>query len=102
MVRGLVQEVQEVEKIPTAGVLMGVNAVGYTFVVLAVAAALAWLVFVIKADYNGVLGEEFTESLAKNSKGTVNLATADVCFQALVASILLYFVARHHFSHLHL
>lgn len=96
MVRGVIDEVEEV---PAKGILMGMNALGYTFLITAVAAAIAWLVYVFKATNSKALGDEkLTEMKAE---GTSQLETIDVCFQALVVSVLLYFVARHHFSHMH-
>ena len=111
MARGITskvtKEVEEVEEVPVKGVLMGMNALGYTFIITAIAAAIAWIVFVAYAAGNHVLGDEVnpspdSEKSKKQGKGATNLETADVCFQAVVASVLLYFVARHHFSNTHL
>ena len=110
MVRGVTSKVtkvvNEIEEVPAKGVMMGMDALGYTFIITAVAAAIAWLVYVVRAVDNKVLGDEEVsenpEKEEKQSKGATNLRTVEVCFQAVVASVLLYFVARHHFSNTHL
>ena len=99
------KEVEEVEGVPEKGVLMGMNALGYTFIITALAAAIAWIVYVAYAVKHKVLGDEVFDAASltgDQGKGVTNLETADVCFQAVVASVLLYFVARHHFSNTHL
>lgn len=97
MARGITskvtKEVEEVEDVPAKGVLMGMNALGYTFILTALAAGIAWIVYVAKSVNNDQLG---------NNGKVAELETATVCFQGVVASVLLYFVARHHFSHTHL
>jgi hypothetical protein len=98
MPRGVVQEVEAVEEKPVAGVLMGLNGVAYLFLATALAAGVAWIVFVAKARDHDMLGDSDT---TPTDKGNSNIRTADICFQAVVVSVLLYFVARHHFSHLH-
>ena len=109
MARGITskvtKEVEQVEEVPAKGVLMGMDALGYTFIITALAAAIAWIVYVAYAVNNNVLGDDVFDAAAPTDdqkKGVTNLETADVCFQAVVASVLLYFVARHHFSHTHL
>ena len=94
MPRGIVQEVEAIEEKPVAGVLMGMTGLGYLFVCTALAAGIAWIVFVAKSH----------ESLGKQTSSDNNTdyyETIDVCFQAAVVSCLFYFVARHHFSNLH-
>lgn len=104
MPRGVVQEVEAVEEKPVAGVLMGLNGVAYLFLATALAAGIAWVVFVAKAREHDMLGDNHPDATAPDTafnKGSSNIRTADICFQAVVVSVLLYFVARHHFSHLH-
>ena len=88
MPRGVVQEVEAVEEKPVAGVLMGLNGLAYLLLLTALAAGIAWIVYVAKAKNQDAIGNDQP------------IATADVCFQGAVVAILLYFVARHHFSHL--
>ena len=96
MARGVIEEVEEV---PAKGVLMGMHTLGYTFILTALAAAIAWIVFVAKAANGKGLGNESTDEI--EPEAPAQLETVDVCFQALVVSVLFYFVARHHFSHMH-
>lgn len=96
MARGIIEEVEEV---PAKGIIMGLNVLGYTFIITALTAAAAWLAFVIKASGSKALGDESNDEI--KPEGESQLQTIKVCFQALVVSVLLYFVARHHFSHLH-
>lgn len=97
MPRGIVQEVEAAEEKPIAGVVMGLNGLGYLLVACALAAGIAWIVFVGKANANNQLGNDEQNASGDSSYTT----TIDVCFQATVVSVLLYFVARHHFSNLH-
>ena len=72
---------------PTTTVLKSVNALSYLFVLTALAAGIAWIVYVAKAVDNKTIGEDSTD----------HIETTRIMFQATVVSILLYFVARHHF-----
>lgn len=107
MPRGVVQEVEAVEEKPVAGVIMGMTGLGYLFIITALAAGIAWIVYTAKAVQNNVLGDNdvldvSTYSAADDElKGFSNVRTATICFQAAVVSCLFYFVARHHFSNLH-
>jgi len=95
MPRGVVQEVEAVEEKPVAGVLTGMNALGYTFILTALIAGVAWIIFVAKS--HGYIGEaEGAGDGGHNYKETIH-----VCFEAAVVSCLFYFVARHHFSNMH-
>ena len=98
MARGIVQEVEAVEEKPVAGVLMGMTGLGYLFILTALAAGIAWIVYVAKS--HGSLGTDAAEEAGVGGVGNY-LETIDVCFQAAVVSCLFYFVARHHFSNLH-
>ena len=102
MARGIVQEVEAVEEKPVAGVLMGMTGLGYLFILTAVAAVIAWIVYVAKS--HGFLGHnDNTSSGLDPAPGDAKdySDTYTVCFQAAVVSCLYYFVARHHFSNLH-
>jgi len=101
MARGIVQEVEAVEEKPVAGVLMGMTGLGYLFILTALAAGIAWIVYVAKS--HGTLGHNDVsggpDSPAADARDYSETYT--VCFQAAVVSCLFYFVARHHFSNLH-
>lgn len=70
---------------------------------LILAAVIAWIVFVAKAGNNDVLGDHqldpsgattaYTEDQAI---GEANLNTADICFQAVIATAAVYFVLNHY------
>ena len=98
MPRGVVQEVEAVEEKPVAGVLMGMTGLGYLFILTALAAGIAWIVYVAKS--HNVLGKDVVDAGAVTDPHDYT-DTIDVCFQAAVVSCLFYFVARHHFSNLH-
>ena len=104
MPRGVVQEVEAVEEKPVAGVIMGMTGLSYLFVLTALAAGIAWIVFVAKARNHDVLGDDsydLTSPSDVQMRGQSNINTSTICFQAVVVSVLFYFVARHHFSNLH-
>ena len=70
---------------------------------LLIAAAISWIVYVAKAANNDVLGDNDifsadTTREEKQGKGAANVETATVCFQAIVATALIYFVLNHHLS----
>jgi len=106
MPRGVVQEVEAIEEKPVEGAVMGMNALGYLFILTALASGIAWIVYVAKARNNDAYTEAgYDDSVGDTgiptSEVAANLATAETCFQAAVVSVLFYFVARHHFSHMH-
>lgn len=72
---------------PSAEILKVMTWISGLFVLCAVAGLIAWIYYVDKA--NNVLG---------NSTNQYTLDTIDVCFQAFVASFLLYVVVRHHYN----
>lgn len=81
----------EVDVAPSREIFTVMNYIAYLFVLTALAAGIAWVVYVAKANEEdpSLLGDDHL----------VNTAT--VCFQAAVVSALLYFVARHHFHQHH-
>mgnify|MGYP003121376959 CR=1 FL=1 len=94
-VRNVVSEaeyaINEVDAEPSREIFSVMNYLSYLFVLFALAAGIAWIYYVAKANEDDVLDD--------TAGNVVN--TASVCFQATVVSVLLYFVARHHFHHLH-
>jgi len=86
---------------PLEGVVKLMNALSYVFLLLIVASAIVWIIWVAygrqdktgtQADPGKVLGKDSQEQIT---------STIETAFEAVVASCLLYFVFRHHFSHLH-
>jgi len=94
-VRKVVREAEyalnEVDAEPSREIFRVMQMLAYLFVLGALAAAIAWIYYVAVANKDGDLGDDTGDSLE----------TATVCFQAAVASILLYFVTRHHFHTVH-
>lgn len=94
-VRNVVSEAEytlnEVDAEPSREIFRVMNYLCYIFVLGALAAGIAWIYYVERANSDDKLGEETARLID----------TATVCFQATVVSVLLYFVARHHFHTLH-
>ena len=70
-----------------------------TLIGCVVAAVIAWIVFVAKANSHDVLGDNvhnITDPTAEQQQGLSNIATADICFQAVIAVAAVYFVLNHH------
>ena len=95
-VRKVVKEAEyalnEIDAEPSREIFRVMQMLAYLFVLGALAAAVAWIYYVAVANKDGELGDD---------SGEDSLETATVCFQATVASILLYFVTRHHFHTAH-
>ena len=95
----------EVIEAPEEGVRMGFEGIAYVFLLGAVAAVIAWMVFVAKynLDFYNQLDEKTIDAHIENGDltpkdaQTVNQYT--ICFQAVVASLLLYFCFKYHFHH---
>ena len=89
---------------PLEGVVKLMNALSYVFLLLIVASAIVWIIWVAygrqeKEYYNHLTGDP-NKALGKDNLYQV-FNTQKVAFQAVVATSLVYFVFRHHFSHLH-
>jgi len=92
MPRGVVQEAEAVEEKPVKSVLMSLNGLGYLFLAAALAAGIAWVVYVARAV------DEKDELNGNSDPKVPNFEIATFCFQGAVVAVLLYFVARHHYS----
>jgi len=92
MPRGVVQEAEAVEEKPIRSVLMSLNGLGYLFLAAALAAGIAWVVYVARSI------DEKDEPDQTGDPKVSNLEIAFFCFQGAVVAILLYFVARHHYG----
>ena len=95
-VRKVVREAEyalnEVDAEPSKEIFRVMNMLGYLFVLCALAAGIAWIYYIARANNDDQLGDV---------DGATSVTTADVCFQATVVSVLLYFVSRHHFNKVH-
>jgi len=61
----------------------------------ALAAVVVWFVYVGKYGQHG-------EQVASYAEGQSNSQNAEIAFQAVVASVLLYFVLHHHVSYMYM
>lgn len=107
-VRNTVKSIEKELENPSKSVVMGFEGVAFLFLLGAIAAAVAWIVYVAK--FNIDLYRKIDTDL---SPGTIddqidagnftlkNLLTIEqftICYQAVVASILLYFAFKYHFA----
>lgn len=91
---------------PTDSVLMGFEGVAFLFLLGAVAAAIAWMVYVAKFNielYNNTVDNNVSldGQIREGNITLKNLLTIEqftICYQAVVASILLYFAFKYHFA----
>ena len=86
---------------PLEGVVKLMNALSYVFLLLIIASAIVWIIWVAygRQDNDGTQGA--TDKVLGSDNNVQILYTIEMAFEAVVASCLLYFVFRHHFSHLH-
>jgi hypothetical protein len=80
---------------PSDKILSLFNGSSYIFATLALASAIAWIVYVANAVKQDQIGGN--NGLGEDDVTGDVLQTATVMFQATVVSILLYFVSRHHY-----
>ena len=89
---------------PTERVIMGFEGVSFLFLLGGIAAAVAWMVYVAKFNINLYTKIDKDKTKGDNIPDNVTLTdflTIDqytICYQAVVASLLLYFCFRYHFS----
>ena len=109
--------VEETVERPTVGVLRSMHMLSIVFLLGAVAAVVAWFVYVAKYNINfyrkvrdnevpglntvdqvtvtdpatGLTTGPFTDSV-------IPMDQATICFQALVVSVLFYFALRYHYT----
>ena len=87
---------------PLEGVVKLMNALSYVFLLLIVASVIVWIIWVAygREDKDLESPDKKSKALGKEYQDQI-IETIDTAFEAVVASCLLYFVFRHHFSHLH-
>jgi len=101
----MVNRIEKTLENPTDNVLMGFEGVSFLFLLGAVAAAVAWMVYVAKFNIdlynnttatNTTLAQQITNgNITLQSTLTIDQYT--ICYQAVVASLLLYFCFHYHF-----
>jgi len=88
---------------PLEGVVKLMNALSYVFLLLIIASAIVWIIWTAYGtqdkSVNGSTDDQKT-LLGSGYQDQIN-TTRTVAFQAVVATSLVYFVFRHHFSHMH-
>lgn len=99
-VRKVVREaeyvINEVDAEPSREIFKFMNMFGYLFVILALAAGIAWIYYVEVAVRNKDIGGN-----EGGENGDAAFETATVMFEGAVVATLLYFVSRHHYHSLH-
>jgi hypothetical protein len=95
----------EVDYKPTKMVFQFMHWTGLTLLMLGLAAAFAWVYYISKAVDNDTIGGNDGNGTNSHKSGTARETrqkdTIDAMFHATIVSILLYYVARHHYSKLH-
>ena len=92
--------VTDLEESPVKEVVYTFQTLGYVFMVGAIAAAVAWFYYVAKwQEHHNDLGDQSTPTGTEVNNLIVRADQFTICFQALVAACLLYFVFRHHYRH---
>lgn len=104
--------INDVDLEPTKEVFMAMHGLSLLLLMFALAAAICWIYYVVKAVDNNAIGgsqgrgENETNVAASGANSaqenqtpgeTRQVDTIKVMFQGVVASSLLYFVARHHY-----
>jgi hypothetical protein len=104
-----VSSIEKTLERPSESVIMGFEGVAFLFLLGGVAAAVAWMVYVAKfnLDLYRKIDTSLTDAtvdgqIVERKFSLKNLLTIEqftICFQGVVASLLLYFAFKHHFSH---
>ena len=89
-VRAVEYTLNQVDAEPSREIFRVMNYFAYMFVLCALAATIAYIYYVDKANDAGLYDD-----------GALSLDSADTSFKGVVIAALLYYVARHHFSHHH-
>ena len=98
----VVESVVDLEAAPIESVVYTFQSVSYLFMLGAIGAAVAWFIYVAKWTDKVYTNEAVSTNDLNGTNDRKEGFFFDVvtlCFQALVASVLLYFVFRHHYKH---
>ena len=102
--------VTDIEESPVKQVVYSFQSLGYLFMLGAIGAAVAWIFYLVQwvrkiYNNNAVFTAEVVDSdgapfdQVSNRKEMFTFELMTVCFQAVVASSLIYFVFRHNYKH---
>jgi hypothetical protein len=83
-------------KKPMRPVIKILNSLAYLMFLGALTALIAWIYYIVKAVEQNEIGGP--EGLGEDNMSGSVLETSSTMFQSTVASIFLYFIARHHFN----
>lgn len=107
-VRNTVKSIEKELENPSKSVVMGFEGVAFLFLLGAIAAVVAWMVYVAKfnIDLYRKIDTDLADAtidgqIAEGNFTLKNLLTIEqftICYQAVVASILLYFAFKYHFA----
>ncbi len=111
--KSTVEKIEKSLEKPSNHILMGFEGVSFLFLLGAIAAVIAWMVYVAKfnldfytkvnktqtvnLNVNGATGDGSDGNIPVTATFTVEQYT--ICYQAVVASLLLYFAFKYHFAH---
>lgn len=82
---------------PSKAAIASVHYLSYVFLLGAIAAVIAWMVYVAKWNidvYNKVSSGEIT-GYPLDAQNALSPERFTICYQAVVASVLFYFALRH-------
>lgn len=100
-----VESVEKSLEKPVKAVVMGFEGIAFLFLLGAIAAVVAWMVYVAKFNIDFYSQtEEGNQNLDQQLnaghftlKNTLTIEQYTICFQALVSALLLYFAFKYHF-----
>ena len=106
--RSSVKSIEKEIENPSKSVVMGFEGVAFLFLLGAIAAAVAWMVYVAKFNIDlyrkidvdlddATIDGQITEGNF-TLKNLLTIEQFTICYQAVVASILLYFAFKYHFA----
>ncbi len=103
-----VESIEKTLENPSKHVLMGFEGVAFLFLLGAISAVVAWIVFVAKWNLevyrkvdDSLVDKTISGQLAGNKFSLKDLLATEqfnICYQAVVASLLMYFAFKYHFS----
>ena len=108
-IRKTVKSLEKDLENPTKSVVMGFEGVAFLFLLGAIAAVVAWMVYVAKFNLDvyrkidtDMVGTKTIDDQVDKGKFTLkdllSIEQFTICYQAVVASILLYFAFKYHFA----
>ena len=104
--KSTVNKIEKSLERPSDHVLKGFEGVAFLFLLGAIAAVVAWIVYVAKFNIDFYKNVDNSKTVAQNiAQGDISLKNAltveqyTICYQAVVSAVLLYFAFKYHFAH---